>query len=240
MTSEARVDEVPSDPPGAPPPPEDDVAGLRADARRNRARIIAAGRTVFARRGIDATLDDVAREADVGVGTVYRRFRDKGALAEAIFTEELEALIAEAEALAAVEDPWEAFVSFITNFVERQANNCGLRDIVMSGTVHSERCTTLKRHLGPLAEQIVARAQASGDLPADFHHGDIPVLGLILGGVSEFAGSVRPDLWRRYLTLVLEGLRAQAHSGAPSAAVPAPTEDEVRAMAERFRPHHGR
>ena len=82
---------------------------LRADARRNREKVLAAARAVFAEQGVDAQMDDVARRADVGVGTVYRHFPTKDALLNALTDELFDVIAAHAREMLELDDPWEAF-----------------------------------------------------------------------------------------------------------------------------------
>ncbi len=192
-------------------PAEEQTRRLRADAQRNLQLILAAARTVFARRGLDATLDDVAREAGLGVGTVYRRFRDKGELAEALFEESLAELVADADDALRCEDPWEGFVTFVGRFLERQACDCGLRDLLSSSAFGPERVEVLKERLQPVADHLVERAKAAGALRADFDSRDLPAITVMLGALADFSCGVRPQLWRRYLAMLLEGLRARPH-----------------------------
>src|SRR5688500_1594373 len=86
---------------------------LRADAERNRARILAAAAEVFAERGLDVSLDDIAAHAGVGVGTVYRRFPDKDALIDALFEDKIDRVVALADDALEIEDPWEGFTTFM-------------------------------------------------------------------------------------------------------------------------------
>src|SRR6516165_7497408 len=102
---------------------------LRRDAERNRQRILRAAADVFTERGLQATLDDVAHRAGVGVGTVYRRFPDKEALVEALFAERLEALVGFAEQALADPDPWGGLVSFLERTVAVIAGDRGLRQL---------------------------------------------------------------------------------------------------------------
>jgi len=86
---------------------------LRRDAERNRQRILLAAAEVFTQRGLEATLDDVARQAGVGVGTVYRRFPDKESLVAELFADRIDAMVAVAEQALAAPDPWQALVSYL-------------------------------------------------------------------------------------------------------------------------------
>src|SRR5215467_385638 len=100
---------------------------LRKDAERNRKRILHAAAEVFSERGLDATLDDVARRAGVGVGTVYRRFPDKQALVAELFTSRMDELAAAAEQACQARDPWEGLVSFLEYAAETMSGDLGLR-----------------------------------------------------------------------------------------------------------------
>src|ERR1700754_516540 len=106
------------------------VRPLRADAARNRARIVEAARAAFAESGLDVGVEEIARRAGVGKGTLYRRFPTKEALVRAIFEDLLEDLEALVDEFAAVEDAGEAFVGFIRESMRRQATNQGFLDVV--------------------------------------------------------------------------------------------------------------
>src|SRR6202035_2262707 len=102
---------------------------VRGDAERNRQRILAAAARVFTERGLDATLDEVARAAGVGVGTVYRRFPDKEALVAALFRERIDNLVTVAENACAGADPWQAVVSYLEYAAAALAGDTGLRQL---------------------------------------------------------------------------------------------------------------
>src|SRR3954470_8632559 len=100
---------------------------LRRDAERNRRRILRAAGEVFAERGLGVTMDDIAERADVGVGTVYRRFPEKELLVEALFEDRVEELVSLAQQALAEADPWEALVGFLERGQALQASNRGLK-----------------------------------------------------------------------------------------------------------------
>ena len=141
---------------------------LRRDAERNRQRILAAAAQVFTERGLDATLDEVARAAGVGVGTVYRRFPDKEALVTALFRERIDNLVTVAEDACAAADPWQAFVSYLEHAAAAMAGDTGLRQLMMFGTYDRDQVCYARDRMGPVISRLVQRAQASGDLRGDF------------------------------------------------------------------------
>ncbi len=104
---------------------------LRADAARNRQRVLVAAAEVFAERGLDVSLDEVAHAAGVGVGTLYRRFPNKEALVAALFEDKVENMVVLAHEAEAFDDPWEGFVYFIEHALERQVRNRGLREVLL-------------------------------------------------------------------------------------------------------------
>src|SRR5215211_3742812 len=106
-----------------------DPAPLRADAERNRQRILEAAREVFADRGLDVTLDDIARHAGVGVGTAYRRFPNKEALVEALMVERIGELEALAQECLAQPDPWEGVAGYLERALAMQAADRGLKEV---------------------------------------------------------------------------------------------------------------
>lgn len=182
---------------------------LRRDAELNRQRIIAAAHDIFGERGLEATLDDVAHHAGVGVGTVYRRFPSKEHLVEAMFVDQIDAIRKLAEEALRTEDPWQAFTDFTWRAMELHAGDRGLREVMLSNVFGHERVAEAKAQLVPLVTQLVERAQASGDLRPDFMPTDIPLLHHMIGSVIEFTHGIQPDLWRRSLALLLDGLRAK-------------------------------
>ncbi|MGE2719505.1 TetR/AcrR family transcriptional regulator [Mycolicibacterium celeriflavum] len=181
---------------------------LRKDAERNRNRVLQAARELFAAKGLEPNLNDVARHAGVGVGTVYRRFATKGELLEAIFVDGLDQLTALAEAGLRHEDPWEGFAWFVEQMCELTATDRGLREIAFSKAYGSDRVTAAQERLQPVAAKLVERAQIDGRLRSDISSTDMPIISLLAGMVSEFAGHVDNDLWRRYVGILLSGMRS--------------------------------
>jgi len=193
--------------PAASSTPGEDARPLRRDAARNRRLILEAAHELFAERGLDVTLDDVARHAGVGVGTVYRRFSGKEELIDALFEEQLDRLVAKAERALGEESPWDAFAGFLVGCTEDLVRDHGLREVILSGAYACARVVQVRERLTPLAEALIRRAQEAGELRDDFRDTDIPLIEEMLGSVYRFAQSTRPEVWRRYLVFVLDGLR---------------------------------
>jgi AcrR family transcriptional regulator len=217
-----------SSPAGTTPAQASPIPGkpLRKDAERNRQRILRAAADVFTARGFEATLDDVARHAGVGVGTVYRRFPGKEALAEALFHDRLDGLVALAGHALARPDAWEGLVWFLEQAGALLATDRGMRQVLMFATYGRDRVSEARSRMLPVVSQLVQRAQQQGRLRADMSPTDIPVIEFMLGTAAEYAQYSRPGIWRRYLALIVDGLRADP-AGPTPLPEPALTPDEI-------------
>ena len=205
---------------------------LRRDAERNRQRILHAAARVFTQRGLDATLDDVAREAGVGVGTVYRRFPDKESLVAELFADSIDAMVAVAENACAAPDPWQAFVSYLEYAAQTMAADVGLRQLMMFATYGHDQVAYARQKMRPVVSQLVLRAQQAGQLREDFSATDVPLIAFMLASAAEYAGTVEPELWRRYLALIIDALRPARDAASPlpaRALTPRQMEQAIRA-----------
>jgi AcrR family transcriptional regulator len=187
-------------------PPDDDPRPLRADAERNRQRLLASAGELFAEKGLCVGLDEIARHAGVGVATAYRRFCDKQELIEALFEERIAHVVALAERALVAEDPWTGLEEFMRGAVRTHAYDRGLRQ-VMFGAVGATRLEEARRRIHPLVARIVERAQAAGALRDDVTAADLALLQFMLSSAADFTTTAAPELWSRYLTIVLDGLR---------------------------------
>jgi AcrR family transcriptional regulator len=174
---------------------------LRADARRNREAILAAARAVFAAAGRDAHLEDVARRAKVGVGTVYRHFPTKDALLEALAREQFELLTRWALEAEVEPDPWAAFQALMWRGAELQASDRALMEAVAA---FKPSVAQQAEELHASTGRLMQRAQEQGEMRADATGEDVQLMMCGLGSVMQMSG----DGWRRYLTVMLDGLRA--------------------------------
>jgi AcrR family transcriptional regulator len=182
---------------------------LRRDAERNRQRILEAARVVFAERGLGGSHDDIAREAGVGVGTVYRRFHDKEQLIDALFEERIEEIADVARAAADHPDPWEALVGFLMRTQELVSKDRALKEIVLGGARGAERAVAARSLIAPLAVQVLQRAKDAGVVRGDIELTDLPLIQLAVGTIAESSRDVAPDVWRRMMMVVVDGLRAE-------------------------------
>jgi AcrR family transcriptional regulator len=184
----------------------------RADAANNRERLLAAAHIVFAERGLTATLDDVARHAGVGVGTAYRHFPNKQALASEVLESAMQQLAADAEAALAVDDPWEGFVAFFETVVASQARHRGLHHLSANDGIAS---VDVQQRFEHAVASLFERAQRAGAVRADACANDIGPMLVMLRTVIDLSPPSKPELWRRYLTFLLDGLRAAGYPSAP-------------------------
>ncbi len=189
----------------------------RSDAERNHARIVVAARAVLAERGADAKVEDIARRAGLGVGSLYRHFPDKEALIDAVLEDAFDEILGLADAALEKDDAWAGFSGFVEGAISLHAANSGLRDIVAGSARGRERAASMRARLRPKLRRLVARAHAEGGLRGDFAAEDIPLLFWGTGRVIDVTAPVAPEIWQRYLGFVLDGLRAGAASPLPTA-----------------------
>ena len=210
---------------------------LRKDAERNRQRILDAAQELFAERGQAVTLNEIARHAGVGVGTVYRRFPDRDELVEGLFEQRIDRLAELVDRALANPDPWRGFEEFFEASLEEQAADRGLQQLMLGAAGAYERIAKARERLQPMVTRLVDRARDAGQLRADFEPPDIAILQIMLGSVVELTYELEPELWRRYFAIVLQGLRARPEPPRPSAVAALPVEHFETLMVEA---HAGR
>jgi AcrR family transcriptional regulator len=203
---------------------------LRRDAERNRRLILGAAKAVFAQRGLDVSLDEVAKEAGLGVGTVYRRFPNRDALIEALFDDMVASIKAIADEALARPRAWDGLLHFMTAMLETQAHDKGLRDAMIAQQKHlherdHEKGRAVREMVQPMLYGLVARAQREGDLRADVTPTDLAVLLITSVSMLELTAPVAPDNWRRHLSIMIDGLRARPE-GANTALTEPPLDDD--------------
>jgi AcrR family transcriptional regulator len=181
---------------------------LRADAVRNREKLLRAATAVLGERGLDTPLEDVARRAGVSIGTLYNHFADRAALVAAILPAQLSPLDPIADEALADPDPWHGFVVFLEGLFTLQARDRGINDAVARnapGTADPAAECAGFRHV----DRIVGRAQDAGALRADFTNTDLAALVWAVSRIIQLTADTDPQAWRRFLALHLDGLRSR-------------------------------
>lgn len=183
---------------------------LRADAARNRDSLLAAAGQLFAERGLDAPLEEIARRAGVSIGTLYNHFATREAFFDALLPERLAAIEQLAATAMADPDAWNGFAGFVEDLFALQAEDRGLNDALAQhhplATEMNEACQRGFQHV----ERIVERAKDSGQLRPDFEPQDLVTLVWAMSQVIRESMETAPHAWRRCLGFFLDGLRADA------------------------------
>lgn len=185
---------------------------LRRDAERNRLRIIQAAQEVFAAQGLGAGLNDIAHHAGVGVGTVYRRFPDKDALIDAAMHDQVDLMLGIAAEAIASPRAWDGLVLLLDRGLAVLASNLGLREIALGSGAHQAYEAAANRFV-PFVETLLRRAEAEGDIRAGVTVEDLMMVQCMVSEVARHSVGIRPDAWRRYLQLLMDGIRVHPDAG---------------------------
>lgn len=194
-------------------PPTVEPAGVpdrprRRDAQRNRERFIAAAQAAFAEHGVDASLEQIARDVGLAIGTLYRHFPTRIDLLMAVFEPKLQEFVATAERALAMDDPWEGFCAFLESLFGMQAGDRGFNDLVSMRFPASDRTEAMHERLYHLIEANLRRAQRHGDVRPDITEADIITLVWANGRILEATSHTAPHAWRRNLHLMIDAYRA--------------------------------
>ena len=200
---------------------------LRADAERNRERILAAARELFAERGLEVTLDAIAERAGLGVATVYRRFANREELVNALFEDRIEVLVGYADTALADPDPWHGLVYLLEQVFSEESADRGLREVILDASPSRDRIERVRQRLEPKGLQVLQNAQRAGALRPDVMETDLAVIGMMIGAAADATRDVDPTVWRRYLHLLLDGLRV-SRAGPSPLPVHAPSVEAMR------------
>lgn len=200
--------------PTARPAPADQPTGrlavadrpMRADARRNYQRLVQAGREVLASRGSEASMEEIAKRADVGVGTLYRHFPRRIDLVEAVYREDVDGLVALAHQVGEQAEPWSALVEWLEGFVRYgQSKRVFLTELHEAFEKNPDLALSSRERIATAAASVLHRAQQAGLARGDIDQGDLMQL---VGGMC-MARSASLEQNRRLLGLVLDGIRLQ-------------------------------
>lgn len=182
---------------------------LRADAERNRCRIVDAARAVFAEQGIDASMNEVARRAGVGVATLFRRFPTRDDLITATFADKMTAYANAIDDALADSDPWHGFCRYIERVCQMQAADRGFTD-VLTLTFPTAKAFEAERNRSAAGfGELIDRAKAAGRLRQDFAHQDLPIMLMANAGVVTGTRDAAPDAWRRLVGYLLQAFEIE-------------------------------
>jgi AcrR family transcriptional regulator len=191
---------------------------LRADALRNRRRILDAAAEAFSEGGLDVGVAEIARRAGVGAGTLFRRFPCKEDLIFAIIEERTLELIESGREALEEEDPAAALRRFMLAGVELHVRDQGFFDAAVSRVNKEERLRELRDEIVEIAAELVRRGQAAGTVRDDVESVDVPLLMCAAASATAPIHGALPDLWRRYVGLILDGLKPDGASPLEQAA----------------------
>jgi AcrR family transcriptional regulator len=209
---------------------------MRADAERNRAAVLEAAREMFAEQGLEAPLEEIARRAGVGIGTLYRRFPSRDRLVAAALVDKVAGYADAASEALGDPDPWAGFVGFVERACAMQAEDRGLGDLLSMSLTSDPQIVSLRTDANERVIRLVDRAKAAGRLRADFVGEDLLFIMIAAAEIAHVTARDAPEAWRRFVALAVEALQAPGSSALPA---PPTTEQMVRAMgrlaAERAR-----
>jgi len=179
----------------------------RADARRNRDRVLEAAGALFAARGFKVQIEEVAAAAGVGVGTVCRNFTTKESLVEAVLTGMWQSLLDDVQAALANPDAAEGFRRFVVTLAEFQGRHRVLAEEMAAKIDLPIGAVRLKEAIADAMTELMTRAQAAGAVRSDIGPADMAMLFAGIAHAASLAGDVEQTLRQRYLSIVLDGLR---------------------------------
>ncbi|MFD4653170.1 TetR/AcrR family transcriptional regulator [Streptomyces sp. NPDC058441] len=198
---------------------------LRADAERNRRLIMQTADQMFAQRGATVTLNEIAREAGLGVATVYRRFPDLQTLIDALFTERFTTFLHLAKTAEQQEDPGLALRHYLLEAAQWRARDRSLEFILAAASIDTKSIAEMRNGLGTHVDGLVERALAAGAVRGDFASSDVYAFLYMIGAVADSTHDIAPEAWRRYADVLLLGFGLDQ---SPAAWTPAMTDAEIR------------
>jgi AcrR family transcriptional regulator len=204
---------------GAVPTIEVDGEGtpaLRADAARNRERIVAAAQEVFAEWGLNAALEKIARRAGVGIATLYRRFPTRANLIAASFERKMADYVAATEHALDDPDPWAGFSWLVHKLCSMQASDAGLKDLFTMRLPSGSAVVEMRDRALSNQEKLIERAKQQGSLRPEFMPADVPMILFANAGIVTATRDSAPDTWRRFTEYMIIAFRADSFPSAPS------------------------
>jgi AcrR family transcriptional regulator len=203
---------------------------LRKDAALNRDRLLGAASELFAERGLDVTLNDIAHYAGVGVATAYRRFANKEEVIDALFEQRLQVVAAVAQQALTDSDAWRGLVTFLERSLEMQFGDRGLTQVMNSPALGNVRVAEARDRIAPLIKALVERAKQAGAVRPDLDQTDIIFIQVGLSAIIESSRGLSPELYRRYLAIFLDGIRKKPRTFTDLSVEPMSAEETHMAM----------
>ncbi|AXG76780.1 TetR/AcrR family transcriptional regulator [Streptomyces paludis] len=208
---------------------------LRADAERNRARLVEAARSVFAETGVDSPLENIAERAGVGIATLYRRFPTREELIAATYEAKMAEITDFTEEALHAPDAWTGLRDCIERFCAMQSENRGFSSAVIMALPVPAVVPPHRERLRTNLAALIERAQEEGSLRDDFVLEDITLLMMATGGILRVTREAAPHAWRRLLAYQLEAFRTPGSAGPADPLPTAPTAMQLRRAAEAHR-----
>jgi AcrR family transcriptional regulator len=193
---------------------------LRRDAALNRERILAAAKEVFAEQGLAAPIEEVAKRAGVGVGTLYRRFPNRSELIACAFAAKMIDYADAVDTALAHDDAWDGFAWFVERVCQMQASDHGMADVLTMTFPASPEFQGINDRVYIRFATLVKRAKKTGRLRKDFTTEDLPLILMANAGVLTATADTAPDAWRRVVHIVLQGLENPTRGALPPAVLP--------------------
>ncbi|MET7573667.1 helix-turn-helix domain-containing protein [Streptomyces sp. NPDC005492] len=197
---------------------------LRADAERNRRLIMTTADRLFAHRGATVPLNEIAREAGLGVGTVYRRFPDLQALVDALFTERFTVFLHLATTAAEHPDPAQALRTYLLSAAQLRAEDRALEVVLANASVDTDPIARMRDQLGRLVDGLASQAVTAGAVHEDFAGADVYAFLYMIGAVADRTNDVAPGAWRRYAEVLMVGFGLER---SPEAHMSPMTDDQL-------------
>ncbi|MEZ2388518.1 TetR/AcrR family transcriptional regulator [bacterium RCC_150] len=188
---------------------------LRADAERNRERVLDAAREVFAEQGLDVSTNEIARRAGVGVATLFRRFPSREDLIAGAFAEKMHAYSEVTAKALADPDPWHGFCVYIERLCRMQAEDRGFADVLTMTFPTAKALEEERNRAANALTDLLERAKAAGRLRSDFAHQDVPLILMANAGVVTATRDAAPDAWRRLLGYLIQSFAAEVAQPLP-------------------------
>ena len=208
---------------------------LRADAARNREAVLSAAREVFAEAGLDAPLDEIARRAGVGIGTLYRRFPCREQLVSAALLDKITDYADAAERALAEPDPWAGFTWFVRRICVMQAGDRGLSDLLLITLAPGEQLEAVRARANRSVIALIDKAKAAGRLRTDMAGEDLLLMLIGNSAIAAAAGGDAPQALPRFVALMLDAFQPHPGTSLPRP----PTTAQMTRVMRRLAAAHG-